>query len=96
MTEMGWDLWVASFRYFFMQKRELFAFERVLEACKLVDYDPERPDVALRSVGLMLPNFWWAIVRSSSHGAHHPFLRDRRYIQVSKLDSSVPAQEDVG
>lgn len=69
----------------------------MLQSAQLVEHAPERPDVALMVIGLLLAEFRGQIVRRSHHGVREVccLVQHFRHAQVANLYAVILRQEHI-
>lgn len=92
---MIWNPRVFSFNYFFVKTLHVVGAKRRIESAHFIEHTAKWPDITLRVVRHITPNFRTGIVGRACLSVTQALLDDLWDIQVTKLGLHISIQENI-
>ena len=93
---MLWDARVLAFDDFLVESLHVICSERRHQGTHFVENTAERPDITLRIIGLISPNFWTGIIRCTGLSVAESLFDDLGDIEIAQFGLHIFVQKDVG
>lgn len=90
------DSGTVAFDHLLVEAFHVVGMEGWLQSCHLIEDTPQRPDIGLVVVGLVLPDLRRGVVGRAGLGVEEPFFGDLGDVHVAQLDRAILVEEDVG